>query len=160
MAILKDSGQRRAFETGSVRDVTEGKGRCDLLPLDVCGYLMGDPILGWINDFIRTGNQSYLNYAVEQFVEKRYECDWPTALLELAKHYQDGCQKYGPRNWEKGIPLSAYVDSGVRHYLKWRRGDNDEPHDRAFLWNMCGLLWTLWHKEETNDLPFKETDNG
>lgn len=29
---LKDSGNRREFETGAVRDIEEGKGRCDLLP--------------------------------------------------------------------------------------------------------------------------------
>ena len=29
---LKDSGNRREFETGAVRDMQEGKGRCDLLP--------------------------------------------------------------------------------------------------------------------------------
>lgn len=29
---LKDSGDRRAFETGAVRDMAEGKGRMDLLP--------------------------------------------------------------------------------------------------------------------------------
>ena len=32
MAALKDSGARREFGTGSVRDVREGKGRFDLLP--------------------------------------------------------------------------------------------------------------------------------
>lgn len=30
--VLKDSGERRKFETGAVRDIVEGKGRCDLLP--------------------------------------------------------------------------------------------------------------------------------
>lgn len=29
---LPDSGDRRSFDTGSVRDVSSGKGRCDLLP--------------------------------------------------------------------------------------------------------------------------------
>ena len=29
---IKDSGNRREFETGAVRDVQEGKGRMDLLP--------------------------------------------------------------------------------------------------------------------------------
>lgn len=29
---LKDSGSRREFETGAVRDMAEGKGRMDLLP--------------------------------------------------------------------------------------------------------------------------------
>ena len=30
---ILDSGNRRAFESGAVRDIQEGKGRCDLLPL-------------------------------------------------------------------------------------------------------------------------------
>jgi len=30
--MIKDSGQRREFETGAVRDIQEGKGRYDLLP--------------------------------------------------------------------------------------------------------------------------------
>ena len=29
---IQDSGNRREFETGAVRDMQEGKGRCDLLP--------------------------------------------------------------------------------------------------------------------------------
>jgi hypothetical protein len=29
---IKDSGPRREFKTGAVRDMEEGKGRCDLLP--------------------------------------------------------------------------------------------------------------------------------
>ena len=29
---IKDSGERREFSTGAVRDMAEGKGRCDLLP--------------------------------------------------------------------------------------------------------------------------------
>ena len=32
---IKDSGERKEFSTGAVRDIQEGKGRCDLLPLDV-----------------------------------------------------------------------------------------------------------------------------
>ena len=31
--MIKDSGTRREFESGAVRDVAEGKGRCDLLAL-------------------------------------------------------------------------------------------------------------------------------
>lgn len=30
--IIKDSGTRRQFDSGAVRDMQEGKGRCDLLP--------------------------------------------------------------------------------------------------------------------------------
>ena len=32
---IKDSGERTQFETGAVRDMHEGKGRCDLLPMCV-----------------------------------------------------------------------------------------------------------------------------
>ena len=32
MEMIKDSGNRRAFDTGAVRDMQEGKGRMDLLP--------------------------------------------------------------------------------------------------------------------------------
>ena len=30
--MIQDSGNRTKFETGAVRDMGEGKGRCDLLP--------------------------------------------------------------------------------------------------------------------------------
>lgn len=30
--MIKDSGARHEFDTGAVRDMPEGKGRCDLLP--------------------------------------------------------------------------------------------------------------------------------
>lgn len=35
MAVIKDSGERTVFPTGSVRDMHEGKGRFDLLPMCV-----------------------------------------------------------------------------------------------------------------------------
>ena len=41
MAELKDSGARREFASGAVRDIAEGKGRCDLLPLGVVARLLG-----------------------------------------------------------------------------------------------------------------------
>ena len=37
--MIKDSGNRREFESGAVRDIQEGKGRCDLLPLDAVGLM-------------------------------------------------------------------------------------------------------------------------
>jgi len=32
---IADSGDRTQFDTGAVRDMHEGKGRCDLLPMCV-----------------------------------------------------------------------------------------------------------------------------
>ena len=34
-SVIKDSGDRTMFESGAVRDMHEGKGRCDLLPMCV-----------------------------------------------------------------------------------------------------------------------------
>lgn len=65
-----------------------------------------------------------------------------TALLEVAVHFEEGAKKYGECNWQKGIPISSYINSAVRHYLKWLRGDDDEPHHRAFLWNLICCAWT------------------
>ena len=162
MSEILDSGSRREFASGAVRDIQEGKGRCDLLPLDVVANLiMGvnepvDSILLSIESFVRTGDSYELLRAIHTFCIERLNCDIYTALLEVAKHYADGAKKYSERNWEKGIDLHCYIDSGVRHYLKYRRGDEDEPHDRAFIWNMLGAVWTYRHKPENIDLPFNE----
>lgn len=154
MEIL-DSGERRKFESGAVRDCGSGKGRCDLLPLDVVAHLTGDYNFHRIDAYIRTGDVAKLYTVVEDF-SKMYFGTFNNAILEVAKQYEDGANKYAERNWEQGIPLHCYMDSGVRHYLKLLRGDTDEPHDRAFLWNMLGAIWTHKHLPEMIDLPFKE----
>ena len=76
---------------------------------------------------------------------------WSDMLLEVAKHFEEGAKKYGENNWQKGIPVKRYIDSGVRHYLKFLHGDKDEPHDRAFCWNIICAIWTCMHKPELND---------
>lgn len=154
---LQDSGSRRTFDSGAVRDIDEGKGRCDLLPLDVVGEVCDSPILNCINQYVRTGQKMFLVEAIKEFSRNQYG-DLFTAMLEVSKHYEDGCNKYGDRNWEKGIPLHCYIDSGVRHYIKWLRRDKDEPHDRAFLWNLLGALWTQNHLPEQCDLPFNKEE--
>ena len=72
-------------------------------------------------------------------------------LLEVAKHFEEGAKKYGENNWQKGIPPKCYIDSAVRHYLKWLRGDKDEPHDRAFVWNLMCCIWEVDYREKTNE---------
>ncbi len=151
---LKDDGVRREYGTGAVRDTAEGKGRCDLLPLDVVAAILDTPVLDCINDYVRTGDTEQLNCAILRFIDESDWGDLYTAMLEVAKHYEDGARKYNDRNWEKGIPLHCYIDSGVRHYLKFKRGDTDEPHDRAVIWNILGAIWTHENKPEMIDLPF------
>ena len=149
--MIKDSGSRTEFETGAVRDIQEGKGRCDLLPLDVIAkYLDSDRVLMHIECFRTSGDISQLYGALDSFCRGACWDDW-TMVLEVSKHFEEGAQKYGEWNWQKGIPVKRYIDSAIRHYLKWCKGDVDEPHDRAFVWNIVCCIWTCGHKPELND---------
>lgn len=153
VSIIKDSGDRTEFATGAVRDMREGKGRCDLMPLEVVGAWLCDDILDKIAEFKSYSNNTvYLYAALNYFSEEAYGATYGdskyTMLLEVAKHFEEGAKKYGENNWQKGIPPKCYIDSAVRHYLKWRRGDKDEPHDRAFVWNLMCCIWEVdFHKE-------------
>jgi hypothetical protein len=118
--IVKDSGKRQEFSTGSVRDTNENKGRFDLLP-------------------------AY-------------------ALFMWARQLEEGAKKYEQRNWEKGQPLSRYMDSALRHLFKHLSGARDERHDVSALWNIGALIETK-HRidkgllpKELDDLP--KPDNG
>jgi len=156
---IKDSGERRTFSTGSVRDVSEGKGRCDLLPLGVIGALLFDEILLKIEDYTRKGDVGDLFWVLRYTGRTYYDSPY-FMFLEVAKQYEEGAKKYAERNWEKGQPLHVYIDSGVRHYLKFKAGSTDEPHLRAFVWNILGAIWTHIKKPEMIDLPFKEGDSN
>lgn len=106
---IKDSGNRREFGTGAVRDMQDGKGRCDLLPA--------------------------------------------VAILRLARHFENGCKKYGDRNWEKGIPIHSFIDSAIRHLMKYLDGQVDEDHLCAAAWNCICAMWTEEKHPELQDIP-------
>lgn len=162
MSEIKDSGSRTEFSTGAVRDIQEDKGRCDLLPLDAVGECFNGAdgkVLSNINCFMGTGEKSHLINAIQSFCGIN---NWTIAeaMLEVSMHYKKGAEKYGERNWEKGIPLHSYIDSGVRHFLKHIDGQTDERHDLAFVWNMLGAIWTMEHKQEMIDIPFDLIKGG
>lgn len=96
--VTKDSGARREFDTGSVRDVRDGKGRFDLIPAH--------------------------------------------PVKRLAQLYERGAKKYGDRNWEKGQPLSSYLDSMLRHANDYVGGDRSEDHLIAVVWNAFAFIET------------------
>ena len=142
ISSIKDSGDRTQFESGAVRDMREGKGRCDLMPMRVAAMVVGgDPVLDYISMFKETGETGPLYVALRHFVSAFNGL--ADMLLEVAKHFEEGAKKYGENNWQKGIPVHCYIDSAVRHYLKWLRGDTDEPHDRAFVWNLMCCIWEV-----------------
>lgn len=157
-AHIKDSGDRTEFASGAVRDMREGKGRCDLMPLDVVAGLyrvdhripeVHEEIFTQLFEFQKDGDVKHLYEALIITCSQMFG-SYEDMFLEVAKHFEEGAKKYGEYNWQKGIPVNCYIDSAIRHYLKWQRGDEDEPHDRAFVWNILCCIWTAVNKPELN----------
>jgi hypothetical protein len=86
---------------------------------------------------------SHLYHALIYFCSIAYNGSIETMLLEVSKHFEEGAKKYGENNWQKGLPVNCYLDSAIRHYLKYRRGDTDEDHARAFCWNVMCCIWEV-----------------
>ena len=78
------------------------------------------------------------------------------AIHEVAKHCEEGAVKYGERNVDMGIPQHSFIDSAMRHLVKYIHNETDEKHLRAAAWN---ILWAL-EQEKTHpeliDLPGRE----
>lgn len=159
---IKDSGARTEFPSGAVRDMQEDKGACELLPLDVVAEFMPckevERILKSIERFKETGDCTFLRYAVNSFCTFN-EWSMLDCLLEVSIHYKQGKEKYGAYNWQRGIPVSSFVSSAVRHLLRFTYDQKDERHDRAFVWNMFGAMWTMKHRPEMIDIPFEVLGN-
>lgn len=66
----------------------------------------------------------------------------PTAIRRVAEIWRKGAIKYAPRNWEKGLPLSRLLDSGLRHAFQYLEGRQDEDHLAQAAWNFLALLHT------------------
>lgn len=111
-AGVKDSGERREFDTGAVRDMAEGKGLMVVMPA--------------------------------------------SALLRLSRHYEHGAKKYGRFNWQKGIPISSFMDSALRHIMKYLDGWDDEDHLSAAAFNILGAMEMEAHKPGMQDIPARE----
>jgi hypothetical protein len=62
------------------------------------------------------------------------------AILRLSKHYEEGAGKYGQLNYQKGIPISSFMDSALRHIFKYLDGWDDEDHLGAAAFNILGAI--------------------
>ena len=160
--MIKDSGERREFETGAVRDMAEGKGRFDLMPLFEVAKLFGGDRrifriimnLSHMLDFSSKSYEPFVTNTICNFIayckNKDFEdvtlSDVAEYMLEVAIHFEEGAKKYGEHNWEKGLPLNSYIDSATRHLMKYISGMTDERHDRAFIWNMLAYAYTVNHQ--------------
>lgn len=68
------------------------------------------------------------------------------ALAGVHKVSGFGRHKYAPRNWQKGLPVSGFYSSALRHLLKVAKGElldeeSGMPNLSHFLWNCFAANW-------------------
>lgn len=81
-----------------------------------------------------------------QIGKGRFDLISPVGERRLARRYEQGAEKYGDRNWQKGIPIGRCLDSAKRHINQYLEGNNEEDHLSAAAWN----LFTAMHMEVYN----------
>ena len=72
----------------------------------------------------------------------RYSLIPADALREVAKIYTDGANKYGERNWEKGMKHCRVYDALQRHAQAWLEGqDHDQDSNGSHQLHMASVAW-------------------
>lgn len=150
--MITDTGNRTEFvKNGAVRDYSpEAKGMPSLMPLDIWAEWDNDNVFYLFEKLKKhleaeeTAKAVEVIHTIQKGFRNRAYKDRTTCIIELSKHFYEGMKKYNKDNWKKeGIPFSSYIDSMTRHYIKWVDGITDESHDRAFLWNLMCLEWSI-----------------
>jgi len=70
----------------------------------------------------------------------RFDLISPMALRRLALVCERGAAKYGDRNYEKGMPVSRFLDSAMRHLCDYLEGKRDEDHLVQAAWNCLSAV--------------------
>lgn len=144
--MILDSGARREFDSGAVRDIQEGKGRCDLLPLDVVGLLFKRAgkaeqctMLCRINDYVRYGEICGLLDAVIEFAAEQ-GIDIYTMMLEVAKHYEEGSKNTKSGTGKKVFRRLLYRQRGATFAQALARRHRRKPRQSFCMGNARSYL--------------------
>lgn len=130
---LKDSGERRKFDSGMVRDVTTGKGRFDLLSFIALVRLVavyekgakkykdrnwekGAPFTSFIDSALRHITQWMLGYEDE---DNLAQAAWNLfSIMHLQEtHPELDDRPFKTRQWDKEKELSNEMEK-VKEYIK------------------------------------------
>ena len=87
----------------------------------------------------------------------RFDLLPPYAIKQVAMHFEHGAEKYSERNWERGQPLSWYMDSALRHIFSHLDGKRDEQHMVSAAWNLLAFIETE-HRIKAGRLPAELAD--
>lgn len=70
----------------------------------------------------------------------RYDLIPAEGIRRLARHYENGAEKYGDDNWRKGQPFRRTLDSAIRHLYRYLDGDRTEDHLAAAAWGAFSIM--------------------
>ena len=70
----------------------------------------------------------------------RYDLISPIGLHALAKTYDEGAKKFGPYNWENGMPVADLLNHAIAHIYSFLNGDRSEEHLAHATWNLIGAI--------------------
>jgi len=80
----------------------------------------------------------------------RYDLISPIGLDALARTYAEGASKYGPHNWENGMPAADLINHAIRHLYKFLAGSREEDDLGHAAWNILGAIHSLEKWPELN----------
>lgn len=187
---IKDSGDRRDFDSGATRDVDHDKPRFDLIPVTVLQRMItyypdfktGDDFNGLDDDLKARILSLGFKWGIEPDERFLLDIAWisiraiqkqeedgslrvaghlysgfhlitPKTYVRLANHYGGGAKKYNPWNWSKGMPLSVFHASLMRHIFDIIADKTDEDHLSAIFFNVAAILhFQIIKKEDVDDV--------
>lgn len=77
----------------------------------------------------------------------------PKTYLRLANHYGGGAKKYDPWNWSRGMPLSWFYASLMRHIFAIISDEADEDHLSAIFFNAASILhFGIINRNDVDDI--------
>jgi len=81
------------------------------------------------------------------------------AMLRISKHYELGAKKYTRLNYQKGVPVSSFMDSALRHLFKYLDGWDDEDHLAAAGFNVLGAMQMEARNPDMQDIEARQGKN-
>lgn len=112
--------------------------------------------------------KEFISGAVRDSLDKlRYDLIPHEHTTEMAKVLSMGASKYGPRNWEKGIPFSELYASAARHIASFLAGEERDSesgllHTSHVCWNFMAIevMQLRGKSKELDDLTAGSTTSS
>lgn len=130
-------------------------------------YLLTDSVIGEMSFGVKDSGQrwQFKSGMVRDTTDGKTDfslCFDGPMFERLAVHLTKGAQKYSARNWMKAAgaeELARFRSSACRHFYQWLRGDTDEDHAAATVFNINGALYVEQRIKETRAyLPDRKSE--